>query len=394
MISWIAIITTYVVVLNVCYAALQVWLLRRCSPAPRLLVFAIWAWAVLMSVLLVLQGFQPPAWKSFSRDWLYLPFAVEMVWNIFLPLLIFPATFLLVLVLRLRHPARSPAPEPVAPPSGLSRRKFIYLVTCGTAPVTALGMGVHGALTRDALRVQPYTVPIPGLPPELEGFTIAHVSDLHSGIFVGPERLKIVSDAANDLKADLVAVTGDLINREMDEFPAALAAIQNMESRYGTYLCEGNHDVFPGPGVVAEACASNNLPMLSFACVTLPMRRRRLLLAGLPWMGHEFPAKPEMVSNLFPARQEGDVRILLAHHPHLFDIAGSADLVLSGHTHGGQIMFGDIGLGRLRFKYCSGLFQRDNTSLLVSNGCGDWFPCRIGAPAEIGLVRLTAAKTA
>ena len=100
-----------------------------------------------------------------------------------------------------------------------------------------------------------------------------------------------------------------------------------------------------------------------------------------------------MVGQLFPTRQEGDVRILLAHHPDLFDIAREADVVLSGHTHGGQIMLGDnVGLGRIRFKYCSGRFQRGNTTMIVSNGCGDWFPCRIGAPAEIGLLRLTRAQ--
>jgi predicted MPP superfamily phosphohydrolase len=54
-------------------------------------------------------------------------------------------------------------------------------------------------------------------------------------------------------------------------------------------------------------------------------------------------------------------------------------------------MFGDIGLGRLRFKYWSGRYQRGKTTMIVSNGCGDWFPCRIGAPAEIGLLRLTKA---
>ncbi len=90
---------------------------------------------------------------------------------------------------------------------------------------------------------------------------------------------------------------------------------------------------------------------------------------------------------------EGDVRILLAHHPHLFDIAESVDLVLAGHTHGGQIMVGPVGFGPVFFKYWSGLYQRGTTSMVVSNGCGDWFPCRIGAPAEIGLLRLTAAKT-
>jgi predicted MPP superfamily phosphohydrolase len=110
-------------------------------------------------------------------------------------------------------------------------------------------------------------------------------------------------------------------------------------------------------------------------------------------MSTGFEGKPEMVSGLFPERREGDVRILLAHHPHLFDIAQSADLVLSGHTHGGQIMLSEsTGLGPMFFKYWSGTYHRGQTTLIVSNGCGDWFPCRIGAPAEVGLLTLTAAK--
>lgn len=253
-------------------------------------------------------------------------------------------------------------------------------------------MGVHGALSCDDMQVREFHIPIANLPPELEGFTIAHVSDLHSGLFVGPARLKIISDATNDLKANLVTITGDIINREMVEFPAALAAMQRIESRYGMYLCEGNHDVIPGGCVLAEACIRNQLPMLYNTCTAIPFPGGRLLLGGLSWMRYfQMDSRPGMVGNLFPPRQEGDVRILLAHHPDLFDIAQDSDLVLSGHTHGGQIMFGDIGLGRLRFKYWSGLYQRGNTSMIVSNGCGDWFPCRIGAPAEIGLVRLTKA---
>jgi len=105
-------------------------------------------------------------------------------------------------------------------------------------------------------------------------------------------------------------------------------------------------------------------------------------------MPHAFP---NMIDPLFPGRQPGDVRLLLAHHPDLFDAADSADLVLSGHTHGGQIMLGPVGFGPLCFKYWSGLYTRPHNTMVVSNGCGDWFPCRIGAPAEIGLIRLTAA---
>jgi len=390
MLSWIAIIAVYVVAENFGCAVLQVWLLRQRQAWPKWMGITVFVWAFLMSGLFLLEVFEPSAWKSFLREWLYLPMAVEMIWNVLFLQVFFPGKILAVLVARLRN--LTGHSQPMAP-DGISRRKFLYLLGYGVVPATAIGMGMHGELTREDLRVREFQIPIANLPPELEGFTIAHVSDLHSGIFVGPARLKIISDATNDLKADLVAITGDIINREMSEFPAALAAIRRIESRYGTYLCEGNHDFIPGPCVLVSACLRNRLAMLYNSCAALPVRGRRLLLGGLSWISYyQMDIRPGMIGDLFPPRQEGDTRILLAHHPHLFDIAKEADLLLSGHTHGGQIMFGDIGLGRLRFKYWSGRYQRGNTTMIVSNGCGDWFPCRIGAPAEIALLRLTAAK--
>jgi predicted MPP superfamily phosphohydrolase len=316
--------------------------------------------------------------------------AIEMVWNVLFLQVLFPGMIIAALIVRRMSPIHRPKPTT---PDGMSRRKFLYLLSYGAVPATAISMGVHGALSQDDLRVREFAIPIANLPPELEGFSIAHVSDLHSGLFVGPERLRIISDATNDLKADLIALTGDIINREMGEFPAALAAMQRLEAPYGLYLCEGNHDVIPGGMVVLQACRQYGLNMLFNTCTPLVVRGRRLLLGGLSWLRYyDIKRTPSMVTDLFPAREEGDVRVLLAHHPDLFDVAQDADLVLSGHTHGGQIMFGDVGLGRLRFKYCSGRYQRGNTTMIVSNGCGDWFPCRIGAPAEIGLLRLTKAS--
>ncbi|HEV3270871.1 MAG TPA: metallophosphoesterase [Candidatus Methylacidiphilales bacterium] len=385
----IALIATYFVAENFGCAALQVWLLRRGGSSARWMEAAVFLWAFLMSGLFLLEAFEPPEWKPFLREWFYFPMAVEMVWNVLLLQVFFPGMILaVILALRLTRDRRC---EP-AQTGGMSRRRFLYLAGCGAVPATAIGMGVHGALTREELRVREFSIPVAGLPSELEGFTIAHVSDLHSGIFVGPERLKIISDMTNDLKADMVAITGDIINREMDEFPAALAAIQRIESPYGTYLCEGNHDAIPGSCVLVAECERNGLAMLFNTCRAIPVRGGRLVLGGLSWTRYfHMNTQPGMVGDLFPPRREGDARILLAHHPHLFDIAQEADVVLSGHTHGGQIMFGDIGLGRLRFRYWSGLYQRGGTTMIVSNGCGDWFPCRIGAPAEIGVVRLTKA---
>jgi predicted MPP superfamily phosphohydrolase len=390
MLSRIGLVLTLSVLMNVGYAMLQVWLLRRCSPRPRFIERAIWAWAFTLIGLFFLQIFAPPSWASFLRQWLYYPLTVEMSWHVVL-LIVFPVMIVVTLAVRLYQLIMKPQPAPLSE-GGISRRNFLFMASYSAAPVVALGMGVHGMVERFDLRVRHLSIPIAGLPPELEGFSIAHVSDLHSGLFVGPNRLKLISDATNDLKADMVTITGDIINRSMEEFPAALAAMQVMESRHGTYLCEGNHDKIPGDDIVRNACTENNLPMLFNSTAIIPVRGKRLVIGGLPWINVGFEGHPEMISRLFPERQPGDVRILLAHYPHLFDIADSVDLVLSGHTHGGQIMLGEeVGLGPLFFKYWSGLYRRGNTAMVVSNGCGDWFPCRIGAPAEVALLRLTAA---
>ena len=389
--TWLATIVTYAALQNIGCATAQWWLLRRQQMWPRWVCRLPFAWGFVMLTLFLLEAFEPGAWKPFFRDHLYVPMAVEMVWNVLLMQVLFPILIFVVLVARFRD--RRPRRTAVAP-AGISRRRFLYLVGFGAAPVTAIGMGVHGGLTREDLRTTAYRIPLANLPPELEGFSIAHVSDLHSGIFVGPDRLKLISDATNDLKADLIVITGDIINREMNEFPAALAAMQRMEARHGIYLCEGNHDIIPGQYAISHACQRNGLPMLYNTCVALPFGQGRLVIGGLEWRKYVvMDSQPNVVRDLFPARQEGDVRLLLAHHPDIFDIAQEADLMLSGHTHGGQIMFGDVGLGRLRFKYCSGLFQHPNAAsqMIVSNGCGDWFPCRIGAPAEVARVTLTRA---
>src|ERR1700691_5603400 len=271
MFLWIALIATYVIAQNFGYAALQVWLLRRRLPSPRWVEVALFLWAFLMSSLFLLEAFEPPEWKAFLREQLYLPMAVEMVWNVLFLQVLVRGMIVVVLIVRLQ--GRIARPQPISP-AGMSRRKFLYLLGYGAVPATAIGMGVHGARTREELQVREFQVPIANLPPELEGFTIAHVSDLHSGLFVGPTRLKIISDATNDLKADLDAITGDIINRDMDEFPAALAAIQRIESPYGTYLCEGNHDAIPGPCMVVAECERNQLRMLFNTCRAIPVRGR------------------------------------------------------------------------------------------------------------------------
>lgn len=379
------------IVLNFFYAAVAVHLLRRRRPFFRLVAVLVGLWSVLAVVTLLPRFFEREDLKAFLREWFYFPMATGMVWNLLFLQFVVLGTILYAIILGRARPATKLA----APtPQELSRRRFLYLLSFGSVPAVSTALGVHGTLTRYDLRVRDYVLRLPQLPPEWDGFTIAHLSDLHSGIYCGPKRLGIIRDAANDLKADLVAVTGDLINESMGEFPAALDCVRRLESRHGTWLCIGNHDLIPGYGLMARACAENGLRLLVNTTTLIAVEGRRLILAGMPWFGGPlYNGRPLDVARYWNGeRQPGDFRLLMVHHPRHFDQAGSADLVLSGHTHGGQIMLGrDVGLGPLFFKYWSGLYQRDSTSMIVSNGCGDWFPCRVGAPAEIGRIRLAAA---
>jgi hypothetical protein len=99
------------------------------------------------------------------------------------------------------------------------------------------------------------------------------------------------------------------------------------------------------------------------------------------------------VQRLLAQREPEAFPILLAHHPHAFDAAAAASLplILSGHTHGGQLMLNEReGFGPALFRYWSGLYTRDNSKLIVSNGVGNWFPLRVNAPAEI--IHLTLVR--
>jgi predicted MPP superfamily phosphohydrolase len=381
-------LTLLFVVSNLGLVGLEIHLLRRRQPWPRALGAALLAWAFLMVGLLVVQAFGPISWHPFLREWLYLPLSVEMVWNLLLSQLLFLGAILITLIL-----GRARKVDRVVPmsPHDISRRRFIYLATCGAAPAAAIAMGVHGTLTRHDLRVRNFDLALPDLPPGMEGFTIAHVSDLHCGVFCGPDRLRLISDATNDMGADLVVITGDIINSSMSEFHDAVACINRMKSRHGIYLCEGNHDLIPGPSVFRHACAAIKLPILWNSNMIVPVNGARLVIGGLPWVGGS-PVSPGTVEKLYPKREPNDLRLLLAHHPNSFDAAQSADLILTGHTHGGQLMVGSVGFGPLLFKYWSGLYRHPSNAMIVSNGAGDWFPCRIGAPAEIGRLRLTRAS--
>lgn len=276
---------------------------------------------------------------------------------------------------------------------GLSRRGALVALAAGLPPaISIVSTGVAMAQVR-SFRVRELDIPIPGLARSLDGMTVAHVSDIHVGRFTGGAVLKRISEATSALRADVVLVTGDIIDHSLDDLPAALDCLRAMDSRAGTFLCEGNHDLFQGAREFEDRVKAAGLPLLLDESATLRVRGESIRVLGLRWATQVRARKFVMQGELPFSREPDAFSILLAHHPHAFDAAATSGvgLTLAGHTHGGQLMLSEgVGAGPMMYKYWSGLYTRPDASLVVSNGVGNWFPLRTFAPAEILKLTLRA----
>jgi len=278
----------------------------------------------------------------------------------------------------------------------MTRRQMLTAAAVVAAP-PLLTAGITGAAMNELrhFRIRPMTVRLPMLPYALDGLTIAHVTDIHVGRFTSAALLDSVVHAANKLNADLVLFTGDLIDYSLADLPQAISVMQRLQSRYGTYLCQGNHDLFQDRAEFDEQVRASGLRLLVNQGHSLEINGQRVQILGLRWSFPfdrftPVPVEQWLMNNMDQLLPQVDSRafpILLSHHPHALDFAEQVNipLTLAGHTHGGQLMLTEhIGVGPLMFKYISGLYQKANGSaLVVSNGVGNWFPLRINAPAEI-----------
>jgi len=303
-----------------------------------------------------------------------------------------------------RSPTTSASPALAAekPPAvlgpALSRRQLLSGAALG-APVFLQGAGVAKAsLELNEFRVRDITIKLPDLPRTLEGFTIAHVSDTHVGRFTNGRKLDEIADAVNEMKVDLVAVTGDLIDYNLADLPAAARMLGRFESRLGTFICEGNHDLFQGREGFEQGLRDAGLRLLQNHVADIPVGDQTVQLAGIIWAQRRNAMFEEQVERVAKLVKPGAFPIMLAHHPHAFDAAAAAGfrLTLAGHTHGGQVNIVEgWGPASASYKYLTGLYTQAGlnglpTACVVSNGAGNWFPLRLAAPAEI--IRVVLAR--
>ena len=237
--------------------------------------------------------------------------------------------------------------------------------------------------------------PVPGLPPELDGFRILHISDFHLGtVSLNGRSLRKAVDWAAPQELDLVAVTGDLVSRQRGVSTLA-RELGRLHPRHGTYAVLGNHDVastrdpFSRPADLSQVEAA---VLLEHESVVVEHAGRRVQVAGGDPRRHRKP-------HGHLADPDADLRILLVHFPDEVQTLapGAFQLILAGHLHAGQICIptpgGKVRLEHLRAPYWEGVFELPQGTLHVSRGLGTSFvPFRLLARPEATILTLRPAE--
>jgi hypothetical protein len=280
------------------------------------------------------------------------------------------------------------------PAQSVTRRQFFKTSLCGAAGVALYS----GEIERHWIDVTRRDIHLRDLPAAFEGLRIAQLSDIHLDEFTEPFLLHDAIDHINRLQPDLVLLTGDYVTFELSTKKFAVKAAWQCAEILNTLKCKeryaimGNHDAFLGEKYVTEALTSNSITVLNNACLPIERRGDRIWLAGLddPIGGDPDPnaAIPSSIRNI-----PGQPVILMCHAPDYVDTlvsqpAGKAvDLVLSGHTHGGQVrlpLLGALELPPMGRKYVEGLFRLGGLQLYVNRGLGTiGVPFRLDCPPEI-----------
>ena len=272
---------------------------------------------------------------------------------------------------------------------------------CGLA-----GLAVYGAeIDRHWLEITPYEVHIPGLPAEFEGFRALQLSDIHIDEFTEPYFVREAVDHINRLAPDAVFLTGDFVTHQLLPSKFSEGSAWQCANILAKISCPqlfaifGNHDLLVGEELMGAALKDNGIPLIRNGYMPLERGKGRIWLAGLddPVVGRPDPeaAIPESIRNL-----PNEPVILLCHAPDYADrllrhpSGQSVALMLSGHTHGGQVRIPFLPLTHLPplgHKYVDGWFKLGLMQLHVNRGLGTvGVPVRFICAPQLSLLTLRA----
>ena len=291
-----------------------------------------------------------------------------------------------------------------------SRRTFIASSGIFLTGYAFIGAGV-GVLKKDKYEITRQTIYMNNLPVKLKGTTITLISDIHSGPYMTEDKMNEYVKIINDLNSDLIVIPGDLTNTSKDEIFPFVNSFKNLKAEHGIYATLGNHDYFSDPEFIAKAVTDGtHFKMLRNNSEIININEENLIIIGTEDTRDSGANRNDVILEYISSAEntavnkaaemkinyETSPKILLCHKPYVFDKMNNLDidLVLSGHTHGGQVVFASVGDYSLSFaslvnKYVSGLYFNGNKQLYISRGIGTvGLPIRVNCPPEITVLTL------
>lgn len=274
-----------------------------------------------------------------------------------------------------------------------SPQRRMLLKAAYAAPAAILGYGTF--IEREKFQLREVDIPLPGLPKSLHGLRIVQITDIHYGPYLAERQLAHVIGMANETKAHLAVMTGDLITKVGDPIDDCLRLLATVKADAGMIGCLGNHEIY----AEAEDYVEQHAARLGIDF--LRNRSKKLVFDGHPlhFAGVDYQSKSRgpYLKNGENLVVPGELNILLSHNPDVFRISPQRGfpLTISGHTHGGQIAVEYLNprfnVASFVTPWVAGYYHERQSSLYVSRGIGTiGVPVRIGVPPEVTLIRLCA----
>ena len=240
----------------------------------------------------------------------------------------------------------------------------------------------------NSLSLEKIQITLKRLPKKLDGFRIVHLSDFHHSPFTSLEHIKRAVKISNRLKPDMFILTGDYVSHETEYIAPVAEVLSGLKSEFGTFASLGNHDHWADAELVTHLLRGEGIKVLINEGFRFEAHGASFWLAGIDDHTAGKIDLPAALRGSYP----DEMKLLLAHNPIILRQAArfDVDLVLSGHTHGGQIKLRDEEKRILpRRKLSEGLYQRKDTQIYVTRGIGTVvLPVRYQCPPEISLLEL------
>jgi predicted MPP superfamily phosphohydrolase len=288
----------------------------------------------------------------------------------------------------------------------LSRRRFLRTATFALSSYAFAG-ATYGIIRHDDFKIDSKRIKIANLPSELKGLTLTLISDIHAGQFMQEHEMREYADVINDLNSDLIIIPGDFVNFQPEDSKSVAKAFKDLKAKYGVYGSLGNHDFFVNPDYVANVMNNESpVKVLRNRHEKITVNGKDLYILGVDDTRDAGIRMNEAILNYIDNTMEvagssntnfkDSPKILLCHKPYSFDDIAKRDLdlVLAGHTHGGQVVpfkFGDFNLSFAAFvsKYISGFYNIGKANMYVSRGIGTvGLPIRLNCPPEVTKITL------